>query len=584
MIAILLLALGLRLWGIDFGLPNLTRPDEQNVSNAAVLNIMQSFFAGHPTLNPNFFYYPSLFIYLITLCFSVYYGIGHAIGFFPTAESFMQLYLNDWSSFLLIERVVSAIFGTLTVWAVVQLGTAINGSDKGAGSHPRWFGLACGALLAITYLPVRESHFGVTDMAATFWATLCLWQSVVAIREKNQRAISISMILAGLAASTKYPLGLVAVAPMTAFYILAKAQGARFADFIEKTELVKRELQLGGLLLGAFLLTSPFVLLDFQKFWADFTWQQNTFHNVFAEENIAVGWIRHLTFSLWYGLGPMYLIIALLGMGLAYRSKDSWHWPLFLFSAIYYVALGSNKTVYVRYVLPVVPVLCCYAIYAVQQLNLALQKQVTDRTLRIVILAVFGLGMTWSSLSHSIQFDALQAKPDTRSQAREWLMNRLQPGDGVGIGQSLIHIDLPNQYIKYFLSPLPPDQAASQPLNHALVNGELSERSEARISTYNDVEALRRYHVRYVTVGRSPLHKYTVSQTEMSQLDQNPGLKRVQTFSGTAPGQSVPPESAYDWIDAFFTPYSRFDGLTAPGPEILIYQVLPAVDSNQKAQ
>jgi hypothetical protein len=83
-LTILGIALALRFWGLPFGLPNLTRPDEQNISQFVALHILQSFFAGQPDLNPHFFEYPSLYIYFVTLLYGVYHLIGHLLGAFLT--------------------------------------------------------------------------------------------------------------------------------------------------------------------------------------------------------------------------------------------------------------------------------------------------------------------------------------------------------------------------------------------------------------------------------------------------------------------------------------------------------------------
>ena len=73
---ILLLAALLRIWGLDFGLPNdRCRPDEYMISVVALG-------MGNGDLNPHFFNYPTLFIYLCFICYGLYFVLGYAAGFF----------------------------------------------------------------------------------------------------------------------------------------------------------------------------------------------------------------------------------------------------------------------------------------------------------------------------------------------------------------------------------------------------------------------------------------------------------------------------------------------------------------------
>src|SRR5690606_7811106 len=121
-------------------LPNLARPDEQNIATTAVMQIIGSFARGEASLNPQFFYYPTLYIYLVTLSYTLFYLLGHLIGFFPDINSFAKLFLDDWSHFLLISRLLTVAFALLNVWAMTRLAACVTRS--------RAWGLLGGLLLA----------------------------------------------------------------------------------------------------------------------------------------------------------------------------------------------------------------------------------------------------------------------------------------------------------------------------------------------------------------------------------------------------------------------------------------------------
>ena len=73
-ITIGIIALCLRLWAIDFGLPYLYHPDEVNK-----ITIAQNIFKTGD-LNPHYFSKPTLFIYLNAAAYVPYYLTGKTLG------------------------------------------------------------------------------------------------------------------------------------------------------------------------------------------------------------------------------------------------------------------------------------------------------------------------------------------------------------------------------------------------------------------------------------------------------------------------------------------------------------------------
>ena len=148
--AILLLGLGLRLWGLSFGLPNtLCRPDESTLVHRAL-----AIGAGDP--NPHFFNYPSLHFYLLTGLYGAYYIAGNFAG----AAAFENQFLTDPAPFYLLGRVTGALLGVASVWLLYGIGCRLGG---------RAAGMASALFLACSFLHVRDSHFLTVDVPATFW-------------------------------------------------------------------------------------------------------------------------------------------------------------------------------------------------------------------------------------------------------------------------------------------------------------------------------------------------------------------------------------------------------------------------------
>ena len=78
--AIVVLALSLRIWAIDFGLPFMYHPDE-----SMKIRIAQHMFKTGD-LNPHYFKKPTLFIYLNALAYVPYYLIGRVTGHFESPD------------------------------------------------------------------------------------------------------------------------------------------------------------------------------------------------------------------------------------------------------------------------------------------------------------------------------------------------------------------------------------------------------------------------------------------------------------------------------------------------------------------
>lgn len=139
-------------------------------SDEAGLTVMAfKFFSGE--LNPHFFRYPSLLLYLFAGLFSLYVGARLVAG--ASADDLMVEVALDPSTYVLIARGTSATLGALTVIPGYLLGRNIG---------------SC--LLAVCQLHVSESQFGMTDVTMTFLIA-CAAVSIVEISRNEDARWSI---------------------------------------------------------------------------------------------------------------------------------------------------------------------------------------------------------------------------------------------------------------------------------------------------------------------------------------------------------------------------------------------------------
>ncbi len=96
--AILIGAFVLRIYGANFGLPNLYAWDESQVVTRAM-----RFASGD--LNPHFFFYPGLYFYLLFVVNILHFVIGRLVGVYHSAAQFGGLFFLDPTHVYLVSRI-----------------------------------------------------------------------------------------------------------------------------------------------------------------------------------------------------------------------------------------------------------------------------------------------------------------------------------------------------------------------------------------------------------------------------------------------------------------------------------------------
>ncbi len=293
LIAILGVAIGVRLWGITFGLPHPDcRPDE-----GAINSIARSIYSGTA---PSTFNYPPFFMLVIAgVLWLLYRGLwllGHfgvRLGIDPTATVIMRM----------IARLLSAFAGVATVWVVFRIGTRL---------FDRYTGLVASVFLALAFLHVRDSHFGVTDIPMTALVMLAFFWIVKLWESGTTLDLLVAAALTGAATATKYNAVLL-VLPAS-FALLAepgrhslRVRGVRILAFV-------------FVLVAVFLILCPSALLNRTQFVRDLAFESHHLATGHGDIDLGRGWTYHLTHSLRYGLGLPLFSASLAGMVLLLRQ------------------------------------------------------------------------------------------------------------------------------------------------------------------------------------------------------------------------------------------------------------------------
>jgi 4-amino-4-deoxy-L-arabinose transferase-like glycosyltransferase len=294
--AILLLAAGLRLVGIRYGLPfgGLLNPDELNV----VPRAWRMVHGGGP--DPHWFDWPTLVLYLQA-----------PLQAFHAAPAFLT------------ARVLTACLGLATVAAAWWVGRQAYGVP----------GAVVAALAtAVETTHVAYSRAAVTDVPMTLLVTLAIALALAARYEWAGVAV-------GLAAAAKYP-GALAAVPVVA---------AGWGSWT-------RVLRAAALAVVAFAVATPFVLLDLGDAWRAAR-RVEGYHTTgwLGFEHDPPGPFAVVE-RLWSGYGP-FLAVAAIGLAAALWRRRRADVVLASFALAYFVFVSALHSHFDRYTLPLVPVL-----------------------------------------------------------------------------------------------------------------------------------------------------------------------------------------------------------------------------------
>ena len=517
---ILIIGAALRFWGLAFGVPHSeTRPDETTI----VVTAIALLYAG---LNPHFFHWPSLEFYLVSAMYRIGWEIGHLRGLYRLKFDMYKDAAIRIAPFLMVPRVLSAIAGVVTIWLVYRLVDRL---------FDRLTALTAAFFMAVAFLHVRDSHFGVTDvpMTALVVGALCSL-SFVFDDPKRIRSWILAGVLGGLAASTNYNGGLVAASAVAVATWLA-ARG----DAAIRRATVRGVAAFSVSALIAFLAGTPYAILDRSHFLEDVRFEVNHLaqgHQVVLEP----GWMYHLTYTLWYGLGAPLLISGLAGLSLLVARFRKPAALICAFPFVYYAIAARRLTVFVRYMTPVTPFLCMAAalfiVWSVRQLI---------RPERVsVVVAVAAAAIALPSVQRAIAFNTVMTRTDTRVLAAEWVATHVRPQEWVGqLPPALIYENF----------------GMARPAN--LVTFDVNRKAFVSASGPSVVPDV-------LLVPVSPLDAYTITANELPAIA-NRDYVREATIAATH-GPEMP--GWFDQQDLFFVPFTTFTMRDRPGPEIQIFR------------
>jgi hypothetical protein len=405
---IFLLALLIRLLGIGWGLKNDLHNQSYHPDEPVIFAYSQAIEPTQLKFTPGFYNYGTLYLTMLRVATDMTTAYTGAPDL-KNDDSFWQ-----WVSRAdLSGRVLSAIAGSLTAVFLFFLAYRFLGAVGGIS-----------AALVIVVAPghVMHSRFQTVDVLAVMFlaaSALCALKLLATPRSPDEPSdaagppsdatkwVIWAGILAGLSAGTKYTGILGVLTIVVAIY---------FATSDRKRALLLSAI---GLLaaVGAFIVTTPGILLDSAAFFRDFKYEMThtaTGHGLLFADT-SPGFIYHFA-NLFLGLGIFITIMGIGGLVWASVKKHPWAIALLVFWVAYYLLIGRAEVKFLRYTFPLYIGIAAGFGFLIAESQGTRWKQLG---IGMAILALGGIDM--GGLVGTSKVTTWMAGNDPRDQAAAWI-------------------------------------------------------------------------------------------------------------------------------------------------------------------
>jgi 4-amino-4-deoxy-L-arabinose transferase-like glycosyltransferase len=420
LVLIVLLGIAVRLWGLDFGLPQRFHPDEPVVVTRAEYGVATN------DWNPRAFHWPSMQIYLLGLEYEIWYWTGRALGIWGSADpDFISYALHAPGGFYYLGRLTTLIFGAGCIWLIWLLALRFVGLT-GA--------MVAAFLAAIDPILVRHSRYVTPDIPSEFFFLAALvtldWLHVLISRRDREgsdtdaggalRLALISGALIGIGGGTKYPVLELAI-PLLAIILLSRSlkASARFSIAIRAAIAVG----------AAFLITTPYALLDWRKFLLDLSTIGHHLRTGHIGMEAKGGiWVASAVQLVRDG-GWAWLIIGGIGAGWLLLRNPRRTWPILLALVLVIAGFVPLQVFSDRYLVPLTPFIVIGIGLLVQSVCEWIGRR-NHAVAAVAILVATGLIGAWGITVTGKEAYRLTL-PDTRGAALSWVIQNIPAGSSV---------------------------------------------------------------------------------------------------------------------------------------------------------
>lgn len=367
---VLIVAFALRVFQFDWDQGHLYHPDERFIlmSTAAISvswppNLAELFTAQSSLIPRDFSYsYGTFSFYLLRIVAAILVGLNQALPFLHPLDA-----TRDLGNLRLIGRPISAIFDTASVFLIYRIGRAFYGHRVA---------LLGATLVAFSVIDIQLSHFYATDTILTGLVLGAIAASASFLRSGRRADAVVAGVCCGFALATKasaVPI-LVPVALAQLLRLLADRplEGVRLRR--PRPEAVTNAAGIAVTTLAAaaiaFLIAEPFAVIDFKHFIAGISEQGSMVQGIadlpytrqYFGRPAYLYFLQNLTlFGVGVPLGLSMIAGAAFVVGRNIRMPRAGDLMLLSYVLPYFAITGGFWTKFLRYMLPISPLLALFA-------------------------------------------------------------------------------------------------------------------------------------------------------------------------------------------------------------------------------
>jgi 4-amino-4-deoxy-L-arabinose transferase-like glycosyltransferase len=402
----------IRVSGVWFGYPLAVHPDEGRLVRPA-LKILKT-----GDLNPHFFDYPSLNIYLQAALYKTVAVVektvhGGGMGRIPTIR------------FYIVGRFLSVVMSLLTIVITFAIGRRL--------IHPI-AGLASAYFVGASLLHILNSFIITVDAPMAFWSSLAVLMAArIATGDGRLYDYVLAGMFVGFAVGSKYT-AFLCVIPIVIAHLHASRGAKPRPTWLILLCLV--------IIPFAFLLTTPFAALDYPAFFEAINSESSHYRGGhFGNEGEGANSFFLYGKSLFLeGLGPVPAILAIVGFGWLLRRKAWCALLLLSFPLLLFLFVGQYRVFFSRNLVAAVPCLAVLSGAGVQFLYETLHRAWFRwrGTLRlagslaggaVVLIVVLG---TYGQVSTAREEIRMMTLPDSRWVSLHWIGENIPAGASIG--------------------------------------------------------------------------------------------------------------------------------------------------------
>ena len=369
--------------------------------------------------NPDFFTYPALMFYLNAVLYGGIFAVLLVSGRVESYGEFIDRYLSktliDFPVSIhanLPGHMLTVVFAAIAVvcaYLTVMLLT-----------KRRWAAYTAAACILGTPLWIANSHMPTVDIPLAGLAMATVWFVVRSIDRGtlwDLKTQIVAGVLAGLTASAKYN-GAVVIAAAYVPMILLSWRSPR--------RLVKALFITGTAAAATFIITNPYVLIEYR----DFLRAMDA--NVANSRHGHQGWLTgmptaglvHLKTLLdEYGLPALLLAAGGVVGSMSGRAMNrASAWVILSFPVLFFLPLALSRLTFMRYVVPLIPVLAVYTglalsgVYDLLIRSTVIRDESARRRAAAVCTGLLIAAVAVPGVVRSIDYDIVTSREDTRSQ------------------------------------------------------------------------------------------------------------------------------------------------------------------------